>query len=588
MKIARIAIKNFLGLDHLDIAIERPVLLVAGPNASGKTSIAHALRFVLDDQLCRVEHKKDIKDLIREGAKIGSVSVSLMNSGSDTGTVFEYTRSAATGHFTTPHPPPEPHPALRFVLDPGAFTELSAQERRGFLYKLMGVEISAANIIATLKARKHRRVLLDLIATQLRAGFPSAYTEMMGIAREAKGRWRGVTSETYGDVKATTWSCEAPEADISQLETLTQDIGALDAEIAQLQARQGALTERAATRKRLKDRVENAQRIAGEYVSRQNAANELRTQIDTLTAEQRDLREQLGRAKCGLTVEAHASSQGEFFRCPACSTGIIRSMGVYKVGEPAAVDVAAEISAVEAQVKELQIAVSNVDNRKRIADRLMVDATNAVGESRAAVESLRDFKEDGDVREDDADIADRIAVKVAARFAAQVALNNLEAANRAREEATDKTARAKAIHEEIQAATALAADLAPDGLPAELLAQAMRPINERLRDSSVMAGWSSVSITTDKILIHGRDWDLASESEKWRARAMIAEAIAHLSEIKCFLLDSLDILEPALRAQALAWLLAVAPEHETIIVLATLKQPPTNLPGEIQSVWLGT
>lgn len=28
MKITRIAIKSFLGLDHLDIAIERPVLLV--------------------------------------------------------------------------------------------------------------------------------------------------------------------------------------------------------------------------------------------------------------------------------------------------------------------------------------------------------------------------------------------------------------------------------------------------------------------------------------------------------------------------------------------------------------------------------
>ena len=440
-------------------------------------------------------------------------------------------------------------------------------------------------------------------------GFQSAHKYVMDRALMLKGEWRSVTGgETYGPVKAEGWSCEAPEVDASHMERLKEDIGDLDAEIAKLQARQGALTERAANRKRTMDRMEKTKRIAAEYETRQAAVAEARARIEDLTAEQRDLREQLGRAKGELLQpNARGSAGGAYFKCPACGASLNYSRGECKVGEPVAVDVAAEmvravpsykemrgilsVSVVRAgeRVGELQAAVSNVDDRKRVADRLLVDAINAESESGAAVTSLRDYQEEDESNEGngDADIKEAIEERVGARLSARQALNDLEAVIRAHDEAADKTQRAKIIHKEIKAATALAADMAPDGLPAELLAKAMRQINERLRDSSVMAGWSSVSITTDEILVHSRDWDLASESEQWRARAMIAEAIAHLSGIKCFVLDGLDILEPALRAQALAWLMEVAKEHETIICMATLKQPPANLPGEIQSVWLG-
>ena len=584
MKIARIAIKNFLGIDHFDTTLTQPLLLVAGPNAAGKTSIAHGLRFVLADDLCRVTHKKEVKALVREGAKSGSVSVWINSADGP----VEYTRSAATGHMTSKHPPPAMHPALPYCLDPPSFVELEAPAHLSFLYYLMGVNRSAASITKLLEERGHAASHIERIATHLSGGFAAAYTEAQGIAREAKGQWRELTGETYGEVKAGSWSRQAPEVDTSHMETLKQDIARFDDEIGKLQSRHGALIERAAERARLLKRTTETRRIAGDLEPRKAAVEECQKKFDELFADERGIREALAEAKTKVTIEAHAK-QGAFFDCPVCGAHLNYSRGECAVGTPAAVDVSAEIAAAEERVKEIELALHEVASRKRIVDKLTVDALNAVGQAQAASNALADLAEevsDGDPARD-AGIEEQIGAVTATRAEAKRALDALERAAREHQQAAADTKRAGAIHEEIKAFTSLAAALAPDGLPGELLARALRPINERLRDSAVMAGWSSVSITTSGILVHSRHWALASGSERWRANAMIAEAIAYLSGIKCLVLDSMDILEPAQRAQALTWLVEVAKEHETIICMATLKAPPNNLPAAIQSVWLG-
>ena len=581
MKITRIVIKSFLGIDNLDITLHKPLLLVAGQNAAGKTSIAHGLRFVLADDLCRVTHKKEVKALVREGAKSGSVSVWINSADGP----VEYTRSAATGHMTSKHPPPAMHPALPYCLDPPSFVELEAPARLSFLYYLMGVNRSAASITKLLEERGHAASRIERIATHLSGGFAAAYTEAQGIAREAKGQWRELTGETYGEVKAGSWSRQAPEVDTSHMEALKQDIARFNDEIGKLQSRRGALIERA----RLLKRTTETRRIAGDLEPRKAAVEECQKKFDDLVAEERAIREALAEAKTKVTVEAHAV-QGTFGKCPACGESLVYSRGEFRAGKPVAVDVSAEIAAAEERVKEIELALHEVASRKRIVDKLTVDALNAVGQAQAASNALADLAEDvheGDPARD-AGIDEQIGAVSATRAEAQRALDALERAAREYQQAAADTKRAGAIHEEIKAFTSLAAALAPDGLPGELLARALRPINERLRDSAVMAGWSSVSITTSGILVHSRHWALASGSERWRANAMIGCAIAELSGIKAVVLDSGDILEPSERARCIAWLSAIAGEMDTVIIMMTLKAPPKNLPENVQICWLGS
>ncbi|MGK9630576.1 hypothetical protein O6383_24315, partial [Salmonella enterica subsp. enterica] len=75
--------------------------------------------------------------------------------------------------------------------------------------------------------------------------------------------------------------------------------------------------------------------------------------------------------------------------------------------------------------------------------------------------------------------------------------------------------------------------LSPDGIPGEMLAEALGPMNARLGASAVAAGWSIPQITADmEITGDGRPYALLSESEKWRADAMIAEAVSYLSGLR--------------------------------------------------------
>ncbi len=123
----------------------------------------------------------------------------------------------------------------------------------------------------------------------------------------------------------------------------------------------------------------------------------------------------------------------------------------------------------------------------------------------------------------------------------------------------------------------------------ELLAEALRPINDRLRHSAELTGWMQPVIGADMtVTADGRPYALLSESEQWRVDAMLTEAIAQLSGLRLLVLDRLDVLDLPGRSQALAWMyeLAAAGELDTAILLATLKALPTNLPVAFRCHWL--
>jgi hypothetical protein len=144
---------------------------------------------------------------------------------------------------------------------------------------------------------------------------------------------------------------------------------------------------------------------------------------------------------------------------------------------------------------------------------------------------------------------------------------------------------AAAAHEEVERWAKAADALAPSGIPAQLIAERIRPLNDRLRETAVMTGWAQVSVTPDmQILVDNRLYALQSESSQWRAQAAIAEAISAISNIGIVVLDRVDVLDLSNRAALIKWLMKVRDDHNNILLFGTFKEAP-KLPAAIKVHW---
>lgn len=152
---------------------------------------------------------------------------------------------------------------------------------------------------------------------------------------------------------------------------------------------------------------------------------------------------------------------------------------------------------------------------------------------------------------------------------------------------TDIKAASLEMHNHVLGWMKAADELAPDGIPGQIIADKLKPMNNRLRNTSLATGWDQVTITpVMEIMIGTLPYSLCSESSQWRAQAAIAEAISYISEIGIVSLDRIDILDLANRSRLLRWIHNVATDHKTILLFGTLKEAPTRLPNTIGLHWL--
>ncbi|UTN73787.1 AAA family ATPase [Pseudomonas aeruginosa] len=75
MRITKLEITNFQGLRHAALDVSAPVLLVAGHNGAGKSSLLDAISMAFSGQPRRVSLKKEMDKLVTEGAKKGEARV---------------------------------------------------------------------------------------------------------------------------------------------------------------------------------------------------------------------------------------------------------------------------------------------------------------------------------------------------------------------------------------------------------------------------------------------------------------------------------------------------------------------------------
>ncbi|MGB4967076.1 MAG: AAA family ATPase [Candidatus Saccharimonadales bacterium] len=565
MRISAITAKNFIGAVDVDLKLSRPVLLICGKNHSGKSSISQAVRMALTGEPSRVVLKKEYKLLVSDNAEVGYAVVE-----HDGGQSAITLPNGAHEHTCSSRP----SELLQFVLDAQRFARLDANERSRLLFALTGLSITGHEVTKRMLDRGCDSSKVEIIAPHLRAGSDAAHKEAQAKARDAKAAWRAISGETYGGVKAASWQAKKPALAGAKLPETRDSLSRLDQ---QIEANAGTLGDMAGREKRA---AEQSRRLAE---LREKAGKYARI-ADKIARDEAELKQWEEKFMEASRNAGPRLPDEPTYDCPNCGTVLRHSHANGSLVEftpPPPVDHEAA-----GKLREYKQAADlmrrSVDNGKR-----------DLGAADAAAKALAEIEDAGLAEAPNTGEMDTLKAATddlkQQRAELQKSIRELEDAERAAQQADKHTADAAKHHGDVQQWEKIAAALAPDGIPGQMLGEALGPANGRLVDSAFSTGWMNVAITSDMdITADGRAYALLSESERWRVDAMIAETIAHLSGEKLLVLDRVDVLDIEGREDLLFWLdeLASSGQIATALLFATLKALPANLPDNIEAVWI--
>lgn len=558
MKLTHITAQNYLGARAVELPVTTPIVLLAGKNGSGKSSLQEAIRHALGGDAARVALKKEFKALISDGSSSSYATVATSEG------EFSIVLPSGKGmHFD--------HGALPFVLDPARFARLDANERRQFLFGLFDLSPDGPAVVDALKARGCAAAKIEQVRPLLRAGFDAAAKEAQAKARDAKASWKTLTGgETWGKEKAAGWKAAMPA------ETYSKDmVAAAEAVVAESDA---AIAE-------ANQQIGEARAKARQHTEASKRIEELKAKAARLPALRVKLdydQQNLDNAASLLAeLPPPAGEKPRTWACPCCGV-----MLEHRLADGALVEhvpTAAADPDVEEKRKARTDAVALYTRSVANDQRDIADA------ERAAQEIVALEKRLGEAPPATERLEQLLAGHQTDKKSRAATLAQMFEANRLAMLADENTKKAAAAHADVMAWLAIADALAPDGIPAEMLASALGPINERLIAAAGMAEWAPVTITRDMDILAGdRPYALLSESEKWRADAMIGAAIAELSGLRLLVLDRFDVLDAKGREDLIYWLDAMAAEGllDTALVFGTMKALPAGLPETITPVWI--
>lgn len=560
MKLISITATNYIGARNVSKRLDKPVTLFCGRNASGKSSLRDAIRHALTGEPARCALKKDFASLVTDGEKTGVAIVE-----TDRGKAGVVLPSGKqTCNFDVPA-------AVPYVLDAQRFARLDANGRREFLFGLFGLSASGESVRQALIDLGCAADRIEAVIPLLRSGFEAACAEAKSRARDAKVAWRTITGEPYGSQKAQTWVATKPSFDETKLKHARAALAESDRALAENNAKLGAMNEQLRAQEGRKAKLAGLRQRASQYARFQ----------DKLIVDQASL------AEWDATVErTQAAASGvplvQPMTCPECGCAVVAADGElehYVAPEKVADKEAADKLPSYIQARDLM--------RRSVAnDIAQRDDADAAAK---AIAEIEDGKTPPVTDEEIAAIREHIGRIKRDRAACATDIEALTRAEIEFSTAADRTAKAADAAAYVAAWEQIADALAPDGIPGRLLQSAIGPINSRIAESVQFCEWLPIRIEADMEIMSGtRHYRMLSESEQYRADAMIAEAISHISGVKLLVLDRVDVLEPSGRGALVDWLdyLAESGEVETAILFATLKEPPLIRYDHVDVVWL--
>jgi hypothetical protein len=218
VKITDIAIRQFLGLESLDLHLQAPINVIIGENEAGKSSIRDAIQWYFTGQARGLKTQQEQAALIRDGGRAAEVSLTFADG--RTGTPAQDAQVARLS------------PARRLGLtiwpdtcDPFTFLDWPEAQRRELLFQVIpglnptGEEIAKRLFVLCNEEDSvpFRKLTLDLGEIAATKGFKAAETEAITKRREAKRLRDEFQVEEPAD-RATIGETEYILPDISEAE----------------------------------------------------------------------------------------------------------------------------------------------------------------------------------------------------------------------------------------------------------------------------------------------------------------------------------------------------------------------------------
>jgi hypothetical protein len=511
-----IGLRDFRGCERADLACD-PIALVAGRNATGKSSIAQAVGAALSG------HTLPLAGLTKAAAGM------LVKTGSAAALVVLKHESGTCRvewpacQFTTEGEPP--HASL-WAAGLDSIALQPAKDRARVLTEYLHADPTREDLAAALAdVELGDEAVVAAIWQLIEAhSWEGAHSIRKDKGAELKGRWRQVTGANYGSRIAASW---AP-ADW-QFELTPASENDLCAAIAQAKEVHNKTIAASAVS------TAERQRLGQEMAK----IEEHKTALQQAEAEAERVALALGAAQ-GTREKLPAAGGGPEMPCPHCGAFVVlRQISLVESRlEMAETIPAAELKRRRLAVAEADGAISRLTDELRKADRaveLARDALQLALDARYRLDKMPPAAEGGaDIEAAKADLAAAERRLVAFR-------QKREADNLARQIADNDAA---------------LAILAPDGLRARKLARVLEAFEStRLQPLCEAASWRPVTIDPAMTLTYGgRPYALCSTSEQYRVRAVLQLAMARLDGSQMVVLDAADVLDGTTRSGLFAML----------------------------------
>ncbi|AEJ01222.1 RecF protein [Nitrosomonas sp. Is79A3] len=561
MKLEILKVQSLIAAKQVDLKLKAAINLICGSNEAGKSSIYEGIIHALTGESTRVSNKKDYKHLVNDGSTVGYC-------------YLEYD-GGKQASITLPNGAREikeqMHSALPYLLDPKLFSAATEENRRSLITEITATKRDVNKIRAKLLERGCNTAKVDGIIPFLMSGFSNAEKQAIENTKDARSSWKTTTGEVYGDKKAVAWKAAKPEVDQSAVAVAQKALENISAEFDEENKKLGSL--------------ETEFKNAGEKDKEINGLREKSEKIERI--ETKLALDRKGLALMTVKVEdARRLSQGSTpdniaCKCPSCDSELfwngkelVKREGDLQGDEDAAV-----------KLPELESALTLLKNSVENGERDLVAARYAKDKLAEIEKAEKEVISEEIINQ----LKEKIEALRTKRKVAQEALDLMNENTKLAATADEKTEKAAGYHTDVQEWGAIAAALAPDGIPGEILKTAIAPVNDRLAKTSEITGWKLVVISEDMTISYGgKPYGLSSQSAKWRINVMIAEAISYVTGLKFFMCDEFDLLDNNGRISFIKWVdsLARSNDIETLMVFGTLKTPPTGLPSSIETHWI--
>lgn len=592
MKITRIEAMNVLALHEIDIKVEKPILLCAGWNGAAKTAIADCIKLAFTREIPRgVDLKKNLGMLINDTADAKAAGAVITCAGDPDADDKAFGFALPKGTFTGPELPD----AMKVAIDGQRFSSMTVDQRRTFLFALTGRRATTGYVKEQLDAAKCDPKLIEEVLPTLRTGINDACEYAKDKAKSSKTLWNSVTGATWGSKVADGWQAPLPDVPAGDLAALRQQVTDLDAIIATRTEALGAIRQ---TAKAAADDAQRRTNLEAAVARLPELEKLLPAAIAERDAYQKKVEELRGRA-AGKARVGLVHDMAQFIN------GLRASITTPEAADQQAALLLAyhkEHGDIDNAKKPDPDAVASLPEHERGLQVLVNRASNLQRDLDAAkaAKAQHDALEPADTMEDASaaivEVETLLANSKAERQRAMNQVLDIETAQTKRDAAAGKTKAAAAHHANVAAWLAIADQLAPAGIPAKLLKEALKPVNDNLAQAAVDATWPRVSIGEDMSITMERTagkprlYQLESASYRWRADAMIAQVVATMSGLKVLVLDAVDTLQPSARPELFSWVdMLVDPEVgdiDSVILLAALQNPPAGLLDTFQLAWL--